>query len=111
MVMLFIGPVIIPDTRLPKLLLILGHMSPATYAASAMRQTLLGAISAQVIVDILAFHRSISHLLNICFATGFVLDGIEEPAFVRDVAPDQLLSWQNFPEIPPALVMRLRLGV
>jgi 2-polyprenyl-3-methyl-5-hydroxy-6-metoxy-1,4-benzoquinol methylase len=55
------------------------------------------------------FHRSISQLLNICFAAGFVLDGIEEPAFVEGGAPDRLLSWKNITEILPALVMRLRL--
>jgi 2-polyprenyl-3-methyl-5-hydroxy-6-metoxy-1,4-benzoquinol methylase len=55
------------------------------------------------------FHRSISDILNICFVAGFVLDGIEEPAFAGEAAPEQLLSWRNFTEIPPALVMRLRL--
>ncbi|XZN90644.1 MAG: class I SAM-dependent methyltransferase [Microcoleus sp.] len=55
------------------------------------------------------FHRSISHLLNICFAAGFVLDGIEELAWAGQVAPDRLLSWKNITEIPPILVIRLRL--
>jgi ABC-2 type transport system permease protein len=54
MVMLFIGPVIIPGDRLPEFLLILGYLSPATYAASALRQTLLAPITGQLIVDIIA---------------------------------------------------------
>ncbi|BAY43550.1 type 11 methyltransferase [Scytonema sp. HK-05] len=55
------------------------------------------------------FHRSVSHLLNTCFAAGFVLDGIEEPAFAAEVPPDGRLSWKYITEIPPALVVRLRL--
>lgn len=54
MVMLFIGPVIIPGDRLPEFLLTLGYFSPATYAASALRQTLLAPITGQLIVDIVA---------------------------------------------------------
>lgn len=54
MVMLFIGPVIIPGDRLPEFLLILGYISPATYAASALRQTLVTPITGQLIVDIVA---------------------------------------------------------
>ncbi|MBW4504731.1 MAG: ABC transporter permease [Scytonema hyalinum WJT4-NPBG1] len=54
MVMLFIGPVIIPDNRLPDILLYIGRLSPATYAASALRQTLLGPITGQVVVDLTA---------------------------------------------------------
>jgi len=34
---------------------------------------------------------------------------LEEPAFARD-AGDGGLSWRNYPEIPPVLVARLRLG-
>ena len=36
------GPVVFPASRLPGFVLALGHFSPATYAASALRQTLLG---------------------------------------------------------------------
>lgn len=54
MVMLFIGPVIIPGDRLPEFLLILGYLSPATYAASALRQTLVAPITGKLIVDIIA---------------------------------------------------------
>jgi len=36
------GPVILPPDRLPALLRTLSYLSPATYAASALRQTVLG---------------------------------------------------------------------
>ncbi len=57
------------------------------------------------------FHRPISLLLNICFSEGFVLDGIEEPAF--DINKDQglLFSCVDYAEIPPILVARIRLEV
>jgi ABC-2 type transport system permease protein len=35
------GPVIIPLERLPRLIQTLSYLSPATYAASALRQTVL----------------------------------------------------------------------
>ncbi len=54
MVMLFIGPVLIPASRLPSILLVIGHFSPATYAASALRQTLLCSVSGQVVIDLTA---------------------------------------------------------
>lgn len=52
MVMLFIGPVLIPETRLPDFLVAVGHFSPATYAASALRQTLLTPITGEIWVDL-----------------------------------------------------------
>jgi ubiquinone/menaquinone biosynthesis C-methylase UbiE len=58
------------------------------------------------------FHRPLHTLFNACFQAGFVLDGLEEPAFN---SPDdgsksgRLLSWVNYNEIPPVLVVRLRL--
>jgi ABC-2 type transport system permease protein len=36
------GPVVIPPEHLPGIVLRLGYLSPATYAASALRQTVLG---------------------------------------------------------------------
>lgn len=54
MVMLFIGPVLIPASRLPSILLVIGHLSPATYAASALRQTLLGYVSEKIVIDLTA---------------------------------------------------------
>lgn len=53
-VMLGLGPVIVPPDRLPPLALALGRLSPATYAASAMRQALLGPATAQIEVDLAA---------------------------------------------------------
>ena len=53
------------------------------------------------------FHRPISAILNACFKAGFFLDGIEEPTFEgpgRHSGP----IWDNFTEIPPALVARMR---
>jgi len=51
-IMLGLGPVIFPPDRLPAWLLIVGKISPATYAASAMRQTLLGPVTVQLAVDL-----------------------------------------------------------
>lgn len=47
-----IGPVIVPPERLPGWLLILGAFSPATYAASALRQTLLGPLTLRLGLDL-----------------------------------------------------------
>lgn len=55
------------------------------------------------------FNRPLSMLLNICFRAGFVLDGIEEPAFDESAPPSRPFSWVNFKEIPPHLVARMRL--
>ena len=54
------------------------------------------------------FDRPLSVLLGECFAAGFMLDGVEEPSFVGHDAPERPLSWDNYPEIPPVLVARLR---
>lgn len=52
LLMVVIGPVIIPADRLHPILRIAGFASPATYAASAMRQTLLGPITERLIIDV-----------------------------------------------------------
>lgn len=58
----------------------------------------------------LYFHRPIHLLLGEAFRVGFVLDGLEEPAFPSDHPNNYLLSWGgNFSEIPPVLVVRLKL--
>ena len=54
------------------------------------------------------FHRSFSDLFAPCFANGFVLDALEEPAF-REGDPQRPLSLTNFAELPPVLAARLRL--
>jgi 2-polyprenyl-3-methyl-5-hydroxy-6-metoxy-1,4-benzoquinol methylase len=54
------------------------------------------------------FHRPLSALLGVCFAAGFVLDGLEEPSFGPEDASPRPLSWLNYTNIPPVLVARLR---
>ncbi len=56
----------------------------------------------------LIFHRPLSVLLTMCFAAGFVLDGIEERVFEDSVEADRELSWANFKETPPMMAVRLR---
>lgn len=53
-VMLATGPVFIPPDRLPDWLVWLGFCSPATYAASALRQVLLGPITQRLLLDVAA---------------------------------------------------------
>lgn len=56
------------------------------------------------------FHRPLHLLLGEAFQAGFVLDGLEEPAFPSDYPDNYLLSWGgNYSEIPPVLVGRLKL--
>jgi ABC-2 type transport system permease protein len=52
MTLLFIGPVLIPESRLPPGLVAIGHLSPATYAAAALRQVLLEPLSSQVAANL-----------------------------------------------------------
>ena len=59
------------------------------------------------------FHRSLSTLFNACFRAGFVMDELEEPAFNPPhdgSTSNRLLSWVNYNEIPPVLVVRLRVS-
>jgi SAM-dependent methyltransferase len=53
------------------------------------------------------FHRPISLLLKHAFAAGFVVDAFEEPAFPFEKSANAF-SFAKRPEIPPALVVRLR---
>jgi SAM-dependent methyltransferase len=53
------------------------------------------------------FHRPLSVLLGACFKAGFVLDGLEEPAFPPESRANRPFSWSNYPEIPPVLAARL----
>ena len=55
------------------------------------------------------FHRPLGQLLGTCFAAGFVLDGLEEPAFGEDHAGQRPLSWARYTHIPPVLAARARL--
>ena len=54
------------------------------------------------------FHRSLSDLLAACFRAGFVLDGLEEPAFAEPIQTEMVLNWGQMPDIPPVLAGRLR---
>lgn len=49
-----LGPVVIPPDRLPDWLVAVGRLSPAPYAASALRQTLLGPVTPTLLTDLLA---------------------------------------------------------
>jgi len=55
------------------------------------------------------FDRPLSVLFNSCFSSGFVLDGIEEPAFQKS-NEDGRANWRNMTEIPPLLVARMTLA-
>jgi 2-polyprenyl-3-methyl-5-hydroxy-6-metoxy-1,4-benzoquinol methylase len=55
------------------------------------------------------FHRPLSVFLNVCFGNGFVLDGLEEPAFGPADEGSCEFSWPRFQGIPPVLVARMRL--
>ena len=58
----------------------------------------------------LYFERPIQYYMNIGFQNGFVVDGFEERAFPADHTQSNPLSWGgNFSEIPPVLVMRMKL--
>jgi len=52
-ILIALGPVIVPPERLPDFMIFLGRFSPATYAASALRQTLLGPMTSQFWLDLL----------------------------------------------------------
>jgi ABC-2 type transport system permease protein len=52
LVLLGLGPVIVPPGRLPGIMLTLGRLSPATYAASALRQALLGPLTSHIWLDL-----------------------------------------------------------
>ena len=55
------------------------------------------------------FHRPLHVLFGACFRAGFVLDGLEEPAFPPSERGPRLLSWTTYAHIPPALIARMRL--
>ncbi len=54
------------------------------------------------------FHRPLNLFLRPFFAAGFVLDAFDEPAFSPSAGDSNHLSWSNFNDIPPAIVIRLR---
>ena len=75
------------------------YITPATHEGAAI----VGQPVAQTY-----FHRPISAIFNACFKAGFFLDGIEEPAFQGLKNDRRGPSWDNYTEIPPALVARMR---
>jgi SAM-dependent methyltransferase len=55
------------------------------------------------------FHRPLSALLSECFAAGFVVDALEEPAYAPGATgAKNAFTWKKRPQIPPAMVARLR---
>jgi 2-polyprenyl-3-methyl-5-hydroxy-6-metoxy-1,4-benzoquinol methylase len=54
------------------------------------------------------FHRPLNLLFGACFHAGFVIDALEEPTFGADAKPNRPFSWENYREIPPVLIARLR---
>jgi ubiquinone/menaquinone biosynthesis C-methylase UbiE len=55
------------------------------------------------------FHRSMEMLFNAGFHAGFVIDGFEEPALKMRPDRENGLRWIDMPDIPPVLVVRMRL--
>ena len=55
------------------------------------------------------FHRPISVLFNCGFRAGFVVDGIEESSFPRGEKPKAGVRWDDMPDIPPVMVVRMKL--
>jgi hypothetical protein len=54
------------------------------------------------------FHRPISRLFQLGFEAGFVVDGFEEPGFPPVTTPKAGVKWNDMPDIPPILVVRMR---
>jgi 2-polyprenyl-3-methyl-5-hydroxy-6-metoxy-1,4-benzoquinol methylase len=55
------------------------------------------------------FHRPIAALFQCGFKVGFVVDGIEEPSLPRPEKARAGTRWDDMPEIPPVMVVRMRL--
>jgi len=59
----------------------------------------------------LYFERPLQYYMNVGFQNGFIVDGFEERAFPPDHPQTNPLSWGgNFSEIPPVLVIRMKLN-
>jgi SAM-dependent methyltransferase len=54
------------------------------------------------------FHRPIQLLFQAGFSAGFVVDGLEEPGFANAAPGKPGVRWQDMPEIPPMMVVRMR---
>ncbi len=55
------------------------------------------------------FHRPLHTILGAGFRHGFAVDGFEEPHFPERPDDKRYLMWENLPEIPPIIVVRMRL--
>lgn len=55
------------------------------------------------------FHRPLYALFTPFFQAGFAMNGIEEPVFGDEGDASRPFSWYNYKEIPPVLVVRMRL--
>ncbi len=60
-------------------------------------------------VSMYGFERPVCLLFKTFFDQGFVLDGLEEPAYDEKIEGAAMFSWRNYMEIPPVLVTRMRL--
>jgi len=56
------------------------------------------------------FHRPIEALFGACFIAGLVMDGIEEPGFPEPEQRRATVRWDDMPEIPPVMVVRMTLA-
>jgi hypothetical protein len=54
------------------------------------------------------FHRPIGLLFQAGFDAGFVVDGFEEPGFPIPKTRKAGVKWEDMPEIPPILVVRMK---
>lgn len=54
------------------------------------------------------FHRALSELVTDAFASGLVLDGMEELAAPQQEIEESRLMWNVLPEIPMAVALRFR---
>jgi SAM-dependent methyltransferase len=54
------------------------------------------------------FHRPVSLLFRAGFEAGFVVDGLEEPGFPPLETPRPAVKWENMPDVPPIMVVRMR---
>ncbi len=52
------------------------------------------------------FFRPLHQIFNACFKAGFVVNGLEEPAFPASAEGKRWFSWANMKEIPPILVVK-----
>jgi hypothetical protein len=55
------------------------------------------------------FHRPLCVLLGAGFRAGFVVDGLEEPTLPPAADGRRCLRWEDMPDIPPVLAVRMRL--